>query len=278
MNRKITQPLDVNYLTEQYEKWRKRAKIYNYVDDINLTGIDNLRELEGQQFMHFSNHLSHFDYMLLGWLFLENLPVDEFPKFLAGKNLDSRILAGFGLDFRKMGAFFIDREGLTGKQAKRRQLARDIRVQLTTSIREGNSFIDFLEGTRSRNGLLTDVKTGFLSSLIRAHQSPRKQEYIKKRVDPFILVSAINYDSVIEESYFPVIDFAKKRKLTRPLYYATDLFAFLMQRFNHHKGDAYISFSQPRRLSKILEGSKKPRNTLLDYITSEIKTQYRNLR
>lgn len=79
--------LDTEYLKSVYRRAVRNKWVERYVSGIEISGLENLEALRGRQFVGFSNHLSHLDYIILGKLFLKNLPVSEFPRIVAGKKI-----------------------------------------------------------------------------------------------------------------------------------------------------------------------------------------------
>jgi len=268
---------DYQYISRQFRRAKEHKWIERYVDGIEVLGLENLKQLRGRQFVCFSNHKSHFDYIGLGYLFLENLPVDNFPRIIAGKNLDSRILALAGLDFSRMGAFFIDREEIADLMKKRKRgvnfkeeierLRWKVDGLSVGSLQQGKSSVGFLEGGRNYSGrVLERVKPGLLNHVVQAHNDP----FIS--VDPLVVPCAVDYDRVIEARFFPVLDFCKNH--FRPGYYAADAAAFLVRPFlREGRGSMYVAFSEPRRLSEIVSGNLQTEQVLQlrDYLTGEIR-------
>ena len=266
---------DYKYIASRLRRAREHRWIERFVNGMNAEGLNNLRALRGRHFVCFSNHRSHFDYVGLAYLFLQNLGVDDFPRIIAGKNLDSRILTAVGLDFSRMGAFFVDREKIKvlGRKEKRGYLEK-VGGLAVDALHQGQNFVDFFEGGRNYfEEPASQVKTGFIRSVVEAVEDP----FIS--IDPLIICCAVDYDRIIEAGFFPVLEFAKKN--FRFLYYATDAFAFLARLFlREGRGSMYVNFGEPRRLSKIISSNNIGSEVLQlrDYVREETIRLYAGIR
>lgn len=266
---------DYPYMESRLKRVAEHNWMGRFVDSVEVKNLENLLNVKGRQFISFSNHKSHFDYLALGFLFLQHLGVREFPRFATGTNLDSPILKLMGLNFRRTGAFFIDRE----KLRKLRERSRDkfaefgeiIERYFIQSLREKHSAGVFVEGGRNFFGEPMDkVQTGLVGCVPKAG------------VDIFILNNAIYYDQVIEEKYAVMLDCSKKTTLTRGVYYASDLAAFASRFFfREGRGNMYINFGEPKRLYDIVDSSAsvgRQKIQLVKYIKTEIPKLYSEIK
>ena len=266
----IVGKLDREYMLGVYRrgtgnKWGER-----YVSEVDVQGVENLALVGNQQFVGFGNHQSHLDYMLLGRIFLENLPIDNFPKIVAGKNLDSRILSAFGLNFRRTNVLFVDREKIArlGREERQAYLKRLGRKEVQC-LNRGDSLFDFIEGGRNRTqNILDSVKSGVITPLI------------KSKVDPLIINVAVKWGHAPETEFYPIIDWAKGKKGFRWMYYAADAAAIVLAPFfRANRKPVHFLFGEPRKLSEIApyESEGKRRNALIDYVREDILSLYKKL-
>ncbi|MBM3233861.1 hypothetical protein FJZ19_02075 [Candidatus Pacearchaeota archaeon] len=265
MQNGILGDFDYPYIASRFERARKHKWIERYVSGISVSGIENLRALKGRHFVCFSSHRSHFDYIGLAYLFLQQLEIGDFPRFIAGKNLDSRILALLGLDFSRVGAFFVDRERIASspREKKRKYLDKVDRLTID-ALHQGQNFVDFFEGGRNYGNSFR-AKTGFMRSLVDAANNMFIQ------INPHVICCGVDYDRVIEAEFFPFLNFAKRN--FRALYYAADAAAFLYRPFSRTgRGSMHVSFSEPRRLSEIATSNLAGEQVLQlrDYVVQEV--------
>jgi len=274
-NDEILGDFDYPYIASRLRRAREHRWIERFVNGINVEGLDNLRALRGNHFVCFSNHRSHFDYVGLGYVFLQNLRVEDFPRIIAGKNLDSRILAIAGLDFSRMGAFFVDREKIKIlERQERADYLKSIERSVLSSLAARNNFFDFVEGGRNYfSPPLERFKTGFIEHFIEA----TSQQFLG--IDPLVLTCAVDYDRVIEEDFFPALEFCKEN--FRVGYYVTDAFAFLFRPFlREGRGSMYVNFGEPKRLSQIISSDSIGTKVLQlrDYVREETARLYAGIR
>ncbi len=260
-NESITNDFDRNYLICQHKIAKQHKWIQRFVNKIEISGLDNLKQLNNQHFIGFSNHKSHFDYVALGYIFLNYLHVNDFPRIVAGSNLDSRILSTIGLNFRKMGGFFVNREKIQRQNRKQKiNYLEKIDSVFKDSLKQKENFWIFPEGGRAySNEVMKKTKYGLIRSLAESEQ------------DPLIITTAINYDKIIEEPYFSILNWAKIN--FRFLYYSIDGFAFASRPFlRKNRGNIYISFGKTKRLSEIVSSSNSKQRTrqLAKYLETDV--------
>ena len=258
--------LDHEYMLETHQrginhKWHQR-----YFKSAELIGLENLASIGSSQFFGFSNHVSMWDYLEFGNRFIENLPIENFPRIIAGSNLDSRILSLLHLNFRRTGAFFVDRTKIKKlEKEERKKYLEKVDSRAKRCLTKGDSFWDFIEGGRNRTENVLEVtKSGIVKSLI------------KSGINPLILTAAISYDHVPEHEFYPIIDWAKGRKGFNWLYYTADAAAFLSAPFNRkNRKNVYVNFGKPVRLHDIASGTPSQRRSqLINYTKEEIKRLY----
>lgn len=275
MEDEILGEFDYHYLLSQFQRAKEHKWIKRYVTNIEIKGLDNLILLKDKHFVIFSNHKSHFDYIGLGYLFLEHLYLHDFPRIIAGKNLDSRLLAFLGLDFRRIGAFFVDRERIGAlRRDEKREYLKKVERLAVDALYQGWNFVDFFEGGRDYFGNpVARIKTGFMRNIVEAIYNP----FID--INPLVVCCALDYDKVIEAEFFPILKFAKKN--ARFLYYSADALAFLARPFlREGRGNMYVNFSQAKKLREIADSkfSGKRVLQLRDYVKEEITRLYGEIR
>ena len=227
---------DQFYLQAFRQLAEKHGFVYKLVNNIITQGEERLGELDGKQFVMASNHRSHLDYMIHGKILMENLPIDQFPRIVAGKNLDIKALKLFNLDFSKMNVCWAYR-------GEKRDVQEDWIKYVQESLANGDNFLVFPEGGRNRKkDGVNRFKNGFLRQVLDASIG-------KKEI--YVLPSAIDYQSVVEEPFYKAIDSGKNRCgiLGKIQYYGADGLAFLTQPLRK-KGDMAISYGEPIEISK----------------------------
>ena len=131
------------------------------------------------------SHRSHFDYLLLSWLFFCNGMMP--PHIAAGVNLS---FFPMGPIFRRSGAFFIRRSFADDPLYK---TLLDHYVRAMTA--EGYTQEFFIEGGRSRTGKMLPAKIGLLSTYVEAMAD-------KVAPDIQIVPISIAYEKVVEEGSY----------------------------------------------------------------------------
>lgn len=247
-------------------KWMKILKLPKLlVNEIIVDGLDNLRTPTTK--LYLCNHISMADYMAIGYTFgIERIPM---PRIASGKNLLVWPLNYFG--FKRFGAFEIDRKNKTREYL---YLQRDYVKSLLLNKED---VLIFLEGTRNIDKKLSNPKTGLLEGAILAEQeTPNTIEVIS---------CAVDYDKVVEKDF---ISFTRKfqriskdpktPKILRVLanygYYLTDFSSFLKRPFVRNKGNVYLTFGKPKKLSEYLSPDKNPQENkkiLAKKVIEEIK-------
>ena len=189
-----------------------------------------------QELIYLPCHRSHIDYLILSYvLYREGLMV---PHFGSGDNLDFLIV---GTLFRKSGAFFLRR-----KFRGNRLYTTLFSEYMHYLVSKGYPLCFFPEGTRSRNGLLLEPKTGMLAMIAQSYQ---RDDYRKISLVPVY----IGYDCLLEaRSFGSEMRGTSKQKNES-----------LMQMFRARKvlsssfGKAYVSFGEPLSLGDYLAAGEK---------------------
>ena len=178
-------------------------------------------------------HRSHLDYVILMWvLCLCNIPS---PFVAAGDNLNIPIL---GPLLRRLGAFFIRRRPREDHDLYKAILGQYM-IEL---LKNGCSAEFFLEGRRSRSGMINPSKVGLLSEIVTAV----KDGVIR---DVLLCPLSITYDKVPEECLTLELQGAKKV----PENVFSALWHSLTFPLRQHYGSIKVNFSEPFSLSEYLE-------------------------
>ena len=180
-------------------------------------------------------HRSHLDYIVLMWVIcMSGIPS---PFVAAGDNLNIPLVGTF---FRNFGAFFIRR-----KEGPDHELYKTIMGEyLIQLLKAGSSVEFFLEGGRSRTGLVNPTKVGLLQKIAVA---------VKDGIlgDVLICPLSITFDKVYEESLTSELRGAKK--VQENLW--TALWETITYPFRQHYGAIYVNFSEPFSLSEFITNS-----------------------
>lgn len=189
-----------------------------------------------QELIYLPCHRSHIDYLLLSYvLYREGLMV---PHFGSGDNLDFLIV---GTLFRKSGAFFLRR-----KFRGNRLYTTLFSEYMHYLVSKGYPLCFFPEGTRSRNGLLLEPRTGMLAMIA---QSYLRDDYRKISLVPVY----IGYDCLMEAQSFGSELRGRsqpKQESWRGIFRARNV---LRSSF----GKAYVSFGKPLSLGDYLDAGEK---------------------
>lgn len=251
---------------------RRHETVFNFVDEIDVSGEEHFPELIGKQAAYFFNHKSHFDYALLAYLFWKNnLP---YPRFVAGKNLDSWFMRRFfnlcRIDLEMLGAFFVDRSKMSLRVNNAKDVVkygRKVQEDFKWLLNRGESFLVFPEGGRNySNNLFGQIKLGGINWVFETQE---------KNPELMIVPGTVNYDKVIEQDFFSRLEKAKNKGtfLGNMEYYFWDIFAFASRYFEKEKGTAYFNFGKPVMLKEF-----KTSRELSDFIQEELKELYLSLK
>lgn len=170
------------------------AKIYH---KFHVRGADALRQASvGHELIYLPCHRSHMDYLLSVYV-IHRYGINR-PHTGAGSNLN---IWPIGALLRRGGAFFL-RRSFGGNKIYAAVFAEYLHYLMT----KHHPMQFFIEGGRSRNGLLLKPKLGMLSMVV--------QSYLRQDSLPVLIVPVcVSYDRVVEiDSYFKEIYGAKKKR------------------------------------------------------------------
>ncbi len=198
---------------------------------VEIRGIDRVADcVKKHPVVLVPCHRSHFDYMVLSYIFRENFLSP--PHIAAGINLK---FWPMGPLLRGSGAFFIRRtfeNNALYKLVFHRYLA--------TMIRLGYTLEFFIEGGRSRTGKILTPKLGMLGGLVRAFLQGARR-------DLYLVPVSIHYGRIAEEStYDAELSGAAKQK---------ESFSALLRArsvLTQRHGTVYVTFAEPRSLRGLL--------------------------
>jgi len=128
------------------------------------------------------SHRSHFDYLILSWLFYRNHLVP--PQVAAGINL---AFFPLGAIFRRAGAFFL-RRSFDGDPL----YTAVFRSYVQHLIKDGVTQEFFIEGTRSRTGKTLRPRLGMLRMVLEAYARGARR-------DLYLVPVGFTYERLVEE-------------------------------------------------------------------------------
>jgi glycerol-3-phosphate O-acyltransferase len=200
-------------------------------------------------------HKSHFDYLLLSWVFYRhNLIV---PHVIAGANLDLPIVGHF---FRSVGGFFIKRT-FRGERIHPAVFARYLRELVF----QGYPVEFYIEGGRTRSGKLLPAKTGVLAMLYEAAEvRPHDHEVT-------LLPMSLAYEEVAEQASY-VREAGGEDKKPETVGQVLKARSVLSRRY----GRVYLRVGEPIRCSEVVDDggwTERPeaeRQQILDRVGRQI--------
>ncbi|ARC53158.1 1-acyl-sn-glycerol-3-phosphate acyltransferase [Candidatus Riesia pediculischaeffi] len=216
------------------EKIYKNIYIYNINDVYKISNTRNI------QLIYVPSHKSHMDYLVLSYiLYQKGMMV---PYIIAGINLK---FWPIGFLFKKLGAVFIHRSF-----KKSEIYIRVFQKCFDHLMLSGRSIEYFIEGGRSRTGLLLSPKTGILSTIIK---------YILKNhltcQEIAIIPVHITYDKIIELPDY--IKEVKKRSIKKERF--LNIFQKALKFYRFKSRFSYINFGDPILLkNSLLRKNDKP--------------------
>jgi glycerol-3-phosphate O-acyltransferase len=175
-------------------------------------------------------HRSHFDYMVLSYIFKENFLSP--PHIAAGINLKFWPMGPF---LRGAGAFFI-RRSFEDNDLYKFVFHR----YLTTLIRFGYTMEFFIEGGRSRTGKMLTPKLGLLGGIVRAFLQGARR-------DLYLVPISIHYGRIAEENAYDAERSGEEKQ--------KESFGALLRArsvLSQRHGTVYVTFAEPRSLRKLL--------------------------
>ncbi|MCY4044041.1 MAG: 1-acyl-sn-glycerol-3-phosphate acyltransferase, partial [Cellvibrionales bacterium] len=204
-------------------------KLYQGVE---VQGLQRLQEVaEGHELIYVPCHRSHMDYLLLSYVIYKQglMP----PHIAAGINLNLPVV---GRLLRGAGAFFIRRQFRDNPLYK-----QVLEAYLQTMCEEGFSIEYFIEGGRSRTGLLLQPKPGMLTMTLRASQGHKGR--------PIVFVPVyIGYEKLFEShSYIKELYSGRKRKETLQGLIKT------RKKLKQSYGKVHLTIGEPFALSQIYD-------------------------
>ena len=192
-------------------------------DEIN--SLRKICSLSGTNTVFVPTHKSYFDYLILNYiLYREKVTV---PLVAAGENLDFFPLSPV---LRRMGAFFIRRKIKDDMFYKK--LLTTYLGQIVTA---GYNMEFFIEGGRSRSGMVRSPRTGMLKMLAETTKTANRRIYIVPV-------------SIVYEKLKEIEDYNKEKyngKQPESQHFLKKIFSL----FKADYGPVYVRFSQPVNLN-----------------------------
>jgi glycerol-3-phosphate O-acyltransferase len=176
------------------------------------------------------SHRSHFDYLILSWLFYRSHLVP--PQVAAGINLSFWPL---GPIFRRAGAFFL-RRSFDGDPL----YTAVFRSYVQHLIKDGVSQEFFIEGTRSRTGKTLRPRLGMLRMVLEAYARGARR-------DLYLVPVGFTYERLVEEGSVTAERAGAKKQRESLL---SLLFAGRVLRYRY--GSVTVRFGAPISLAKRL--------------------------
>ncbi len=280
---------------------RRTKRVYDALDflgwffdsvDVSIEG-ERITELSEQseelrqhlgssgRVVYIANHLSHADYIAMGHLFMQN--GIKLPRFAAGANLDLPLLKLIGLDFRRMGAFFIDRDLAARADTKDKKayflaLKKTIRTMLD---KREHLFVFPDGGRRYDGGVMPD------ESKVKKRVFEIAVDYSSQTGNSVTMVPvAIGYNRRVEEIVFPLLGHVNQRRniLERGAYYLLDAAAIASWPIAralgfYHPAHCYINIGTPRAVSDIVNtNGQQPWQQLRHHAVEQIRRLYAGIR
>ncbi|BCU64799.1 glycerol-3-phosphate O-acyltransferase [Acinetobacter bouvetii DSM 14964 = CIP 107468] len=212
-------------------------------DGIEVHNFDMVRELsKDYELVYAPCHRSHIDYLLLSFVIHKRgLMV---PHIAAGINLNMPIV---GQIMRGAGAYFI-RRSFSGNA-----LYTAVFKEYVHSLLSRNTPLEyFIEGGRSRTGLLLPAKKGMLAMTIQSH--------LRGDNKPIVFIPTyFGYEKLLEGStYIKELGGQKKQ--------AESLFGLLksIQKIEKVFGKVHVNFGEPVYLDDLLQQNHAPEHVALE--------------
>jgi len=182
------------------------------------------------------SHRSHFDYLILSWLFYERHLVP--PHVAAGDNLAFWPL---GPIFRRAGGFFL-RRSFEGE----RLYTAVFRSYIRQLIKDGATQEFFIEGTRSRTGKTLVPRLGMLGMIVDAFSS-------RVRRDLYLVPVGFTYERLVEEG-----SMSEERRGAAKTGESFMQLVRARRILRHRFGSVIVRFGEPLSLAERIRGELPP--------------------
>lgn len=233
---------DFSYSTLRFAEIALTKLWTQLYDGIEVHNFDTVRELaKDYEIVYTPCHRSHIDYLLLSYvIYNRGLMV---PHIAAGINLNMPVV---GQLMRGAGAYFI-RRSFNGNA-----LYTAVFKEYIYSMLSRNTPLEyFIEGGRSRTGLLLPAKKGMLAITIQSH--------LRGNSKPIAFIPTyFGYEKLLEgSSYIKELGGQKKQ--------AESLFGLLksIQKIEKVFGTVHVNFGEPIFLDDILKKNDAPKQIAL---------------
>eukprot|EP00512_Aurantiochytrium_limacinum_P012199 CAMPEP_0171586642 /NCGR_PEP_ID=MMETSP0961-20121227/12722_1 /TAXON_ID=87120 /ORGANISM="Aurantiochytrium limacinum, Strain ATCCMYA-1381" /LENGTH=940 /DNA_ID=CAMNT_0012144483 /DNA_START=138 /DNA_END=2957 /DNA_ORIENTATION=+ len=208
--------------------------------EVDLEGIRRARNAlesaahRGSAVMLLPTHRSHIDYLLMSYIhFGFNLPV---PHIASGDNLNIPVI---GPLFSYSGAFFL-RRSFRGDNLYKKVLYG----YLLRKLREGAPVEVFIEGGRTRTGMISDPKLGMILMAVRFVRDGSLE-------DVTLLPSSIDYERTLETNGHVDQMLGGKKKKESLVGTIQSGLSLIMGGSNH--GNVYVNFAEGISVREVLE-------------------------
>lgn len=255
---------DKEYAKEVFNRTKDKGGYKLFFKDLKIIGENNLKR-NGKQRLYIGNHLSHADYICAWHMFHEYN--SKMPMIPAGKNLDLKILNKMGIDFGRLGAFWIDR---TKVNTKERKEICELSEKIKEILNNNNDMLVFPESGRSYNGnLFEKYKTGIIKKILL------------ERNDLEIVPMAFDYSKRVEEDFFKKMEKVKDLgRIGNFLYLTLDATAFIKSYLKKNKETAFINIGKGYSLEEISKDKQDIPQTikkLKEFSISKINKLYEEI-
>lgn len=229
---------DFSYSTLRFAEIALTKLWTQLYDGIEVHNFDTVRELaKDYQIVYTPCHRSHIDYLLLSYvIYNRGLMI---PHIAAGINLNMPVV---GQIMRGVGAYFI-RRSFNGNAL----YTAVFKEYIYSMLRRNTPMEYFIEGGRSRTGLLLAPKKGMLAMTI--------QSYLRGGSKPIVFIPTyFGYEKLMEgSSYIKELGGQKKQ--------AESLFGLLksIQKIEKIFGVVHVNLGEPVFLNDLLEKNHVPK-------------------
>ncbi|OTG92800.1 glycerol-3-phosphate 1-O-acyltransferase PlsB [Acinetobacter sp. ANC 3832] len=233
---------DFSYSTLRFAEIALTKLWTQLYDGIEVHNFDTVRELaKDYEIVYTPCHRSHIDYLLLSYvIYNRGLMV---PHIAAGINLNMPVV---GQLMRGAGAYFI-RRSFNGNA-----LYTAVFKEYIYSMLSRNTPLEyFIEGGRSRTGLLLPAKKGMLAITIQSH--------LRGNSKPIAFIPTyFGYEKLLEGSSY-IKELGGQKKQTE------SLFGLLksIQKIEKVFGTVHVNFGEPIFLEDILKKNNAPKQIAL---------------